>query len=82
MYLFGDLNLNILNDHRRTIGNEYLTMLAGNGLFPLITKPTRITQESATLIDHIFNSAIGYSIFPGIILGDIGDHFFTYCAIN
>ena len=48
MYLLGDLNLNILHDHRRTIANEYLTMLAGNGLFPLITKPTRITQESAT----------------------------------
>ena len=73
MYLLGDLNLNILN--------EYLSMLAGNGLFPLITKPTRITQESATLIDHIFTSAIANPIFPGIILSDISDHFFTYCAI-
>ena len=77
MYLLGDLNLNILNDHSRTIANEYLSMLAGNGLFPLITKPTRITQESATLIDHIFTSAIANPIFPGITLSDIIDHFFT-----
>ena len=81
MYLLGDINLNILNDHRRTIANKYLSMLAGNGLFPLITKPTRITQESATLIDHIFTSAIANPIFPGIILSDISDDFFTYCAI-
>ena len=56
-------------------------MLAGNGLFPLITKPTRITQESVTLIDNSFTSAIADLVFPGIILSDIGDHFFTYCAI-
>ena len=61
MYLLGDLNLNIFNDHRRTIADEYLSMLAGNGLFPLITKPTRINQESATLIDHIFTSEIANS---------------------
>ena len=40
MYLLEDMNLNILNDHRKTIADEYLSMLAGNGLFPLITKPT------------------------------------------
>ena len=76
MYLVGDMNLNILSEHRRTIANEYLSMLAGNGLFPLITKSSRITQESATLIDHIFTSAMANPTFPGIILSDISGHFF------
>ena len=45
MHMLGGMNLNILGEHRRTMANEYLSMLAGNGLFPLITEPTRITQE-------------------------------------
>ena len=28
------------------------------GIYPLITKPTRITKYSATLIDNIFNNNI------------------------
>ena len=81
MYLMGGMNLNILSEHRRTITNEYLSMLGGNGLFPLITKSSRITQESATLVDHIFTSAMADPTFPGIILSDISGHFFPYGAI-
>ena len=57
-------------------------MLASSGLLQLITKPTRVTDTSASLIDHIFVSSLSNPICPGIILNDISDHFLTYCAIS
>ena len=57
-------------------------MLASSGLFQLITKPTRVTDTSASLIDHIFASSLSNPVCPGIILNDISDHFMTYCAIS
>ena len=57
-------------------------MLESNGVFQLITKPTRVTKNSASLIDHIFTSALSNPIFLEIILNDISDHFITYCATS
>ena len=45
------------NSHPET--DEYLNMLFSHGLLPIVTKPTRITCHSATLIDHIYTN---YSI--------------------
>ena len=82
IYLFGDININIYNNQSNSISDEYLSMLASNGLFQLITKPTRVTDTSASLIDHIFASSLSNLVCPGIILNDISDHFMTYCAIS
>ena len=57
-------------------------MIESNGVFQLITKPTRVTENSAFLIDHIFTSALSNPTFPRIILNDISDHFIIYCAVS
>ena len=57
-------------------------MLESNSVFQLITKPTRVTKNSASLIDHMFTSALSNPIFPEIILNDINDHFITCFAIS
>ena len=77
-----DINLNISESDCYSSSINYLSMLESNGVFKLITKATRITKNSASLIDRIFTSASSNSIFPGIILNDISDHFITYCAIS
>ena len=82
IYLFGDININIYNNQSNSISDKYLSMLASNGLFQLITKPTRVTDTSASLIDHIFASSLSNPVCPGIILNDISDHFMTYCVIS
>ena len=43
----------------------------------MITKPTRITSTSATLIDHIFTNDMSTSN-SGIIIADISDHFGSF----
>ena len=43
-------------------------------MFPLINKPTRITNHPATLIDNIFSNTFGISHNSRILVNDISDH--------
>lgn len=49
----GDININILNKQEQYV-NNYLSILAENGLFPYVNKPTRVTENTNSIIDHIF----------------------------
>ena len=50
--------------------------IISQGLLPLITKPTRLTHHSATLIDHIYTNDKKTNTFTGILLTDeVADHF-------
>ena len=45
-------------------------------MVPVINKPTRVTKNTATAIDHIItNSLLHRTINTGIIQLDISDHF-------
>ncbi|CAH3173499.1 unnamed protein product, partial [Porites evermanni] len=44
------------------------------GFMPIITKPTRITDHTATLIDHIYTNTPEKLIKSGLCLADISDH--------
>ena len=48
----GDLNLDLIQTNNPKI-QCYLDVLMGNDFLPCITIPTRITDHSATIIDHI-----------------------------
>ena len=59
---------------------QYLGNIFAHGFLPVIAKPTRICNSSATLIDHIHVytnniTSIGHS---GIIITDVADNFGTY----
>ena len=56
--------------------NRFTEQLFTSSHIPLITKPTRITQHTTTLIDNIFNNNIEKleSSTNGIIFGDLSDH--------
>lgn len=43
-------------------------------LYPQITRPTRITTHSATLIDKILTNEIFSDAISGISISDISDH--------
>ena len=80
VYLLGDYNLNLLNVESHVLTSEFLEVMFSNHLFPLITRPTRITQHSATLIDNIFTNNINdfEPSLNGILVTDISDHFLIF----
>ena len=76
-YLMGDTNIDLLNIENYAPAQEFLDLMMANSIVPTITKPTRVTQRSATLIDNIFCGSIFQTdkLFNGILYTDITDHF-------
>ena len=72
----GDYNLNLLNSSSHSSTNDFIDTNFAHSLFPTINKPTRITENSATLIDNIFvNASEITNSKSGIFLWGISDHF-------
>ena len=76
--IMGDMNIDLLQCQSHIKTNDYLDNLFSNGFIPEITKPTRITSHSATLIDHIYTNKPDFTFSSGIILTDISDHFWIF----
>ena len=76
-YLLGDMNINLLNHSAHKETSDYLDIIYSNSFVPLITRPTRVTDHSATLIDHIMtnNFKPSLSLYQGILLTDVSDHY-------
>ena len=72
----GDIDLLKTEIHVET--SKYLDTLLDHNLLPVISKPTRITQSTATLIDHIFAQNIHENSKSGILLESLSDHCPTY----
>ena len=70
-----DHNLDFLkaNSHPRT--QELLETLMEYGYVSTITKPTRVTHSSATLIDVLLNKELSIDYTSWLLLEDISDHF-------
>ena len=51
-------------------------------VFSIISLPSRVTDISATLIDHMITSDCENSIFPEIIKTDLSDHYMIFCTID
>ena len=71
--IMGDFNYNLLDPSDAHI-NNFTDTLFGFSYFPLINKPTRITDSSATLIDHIWTNIHSVKFNSGIIVDPISDH--------
>jgi hypothetical protein len=83
VYIMGDININLLNSESHLPTSEFIDMLFSRSLFPLITKPTRIQGQSATLIDNIFcNILDARSRKNGILITEISDHFPVFTVSN
>ena len=54
------------------------------GLYPLISRPSRVIATSATFIDNIFTSELEYKIDGGLLVNCISDHLpiFALCQWN
>ena len=78
-----DQNLDLIKSGTDSIIQDFLNINYSNGIIPLITKPTRITHTSATLIDNIYTNVSNFtSIKSGIISADISDHLPVFAFLN
>ena len=62
--------------------NDLLHLYLAANIIPTITKPTRITHTSATLIDNIYVRHTTPFVHSGILISDISDHLPIFCLIG
>ena len=72
--LLSDSNIDLLQYNQHGHTNAYVETLLSNSLLPLITLPTRITDTTATIIDHISTSHKSDTYDTGIIQSSLSDH--------
>ena len=72
----GDFNIDLFHvfSHIRT--SAFTELLFSFSFYPLINKPTRVNNNTSTLIDNIFfNDIENGNLFNGISFTDLSDHF-------
>ena len=81
----GDINIDLLKTNIPMTQNYIDTMLSHN-LIPSITIPTRFTERTTTLIDHIFvrlpQTKINNMVTSGNLITDISDHLSNFSIID
>ena len=70
----GDFNLDLLRMQENQHINDFTNMMFSPTFYPLISRPTRITNTTAALIDNIFVNNIEGNYKCGILFTDLSDH--------
>lgn len=80
--VLGDLNVDLLNNNCR-LTDTFKSILASFNMIQVVDQPTRITDQSATLIDVIcMNNNLSFSGSNIIDMSDITDHKLVYCYVD
>ena len=74
-YIFGDTNIDCLKYGTCANSSNYVDMLFSHGMIQVVSKPTRCTLTSATLIDHVITNSIADSYETIILISQLSDHF-------
>ncbi len=73
VFVCGDFNVDLLNPNEGKENKDFIDTMYSIGLVPTILKLTRITNNSATLIDNFFTNELGSRIISGLLLNDVSD---------
>ena len=82
VFILGDFNINLLNYDSHTPTNDFVNNLFSHSLLPCIHHPTRISQNSGSVIDNIYTNAMNANITSGNILMQISDHFPQFLVLK
>ena len=77
VFLYGDFNLNVLDLTQNKFISEYVDTIFSYGFLQLVTKPTRISENTATLLDHILTNSTAQTHDTFILCTKLSDHFPT-----
>ena len=87
--LMGDINLNLLDVNNDSRVCDLISLFNQFSFEPVITKPTRVANHRATIIDQIWVNNVHRtctsshrSIFGTIIISDVSDHFPCCVSLN
>lgn len=74
VFICGDFNVDLLKHGDDKGIQEFVNIMFNIGLYPIISKPSRITRSTFTLIDNIFTNSFEEGLYSGLLLDDLSDH--------
>ena len=74
--------INLMQQNAIPQVRNYVNAYKSYNCLELITKPTRITPSSSTLIDHIYTTLPLYKATPGILINALSDHLPVFVSIK
>ena len=77
--VLGDFNICLLNNKSK-LCKDYKSLLKYYNCKQLVNSPTRVTEKSCTLLDHIFTNNIEKFSQSGVLPMGLSDHYITYCT--
>uniref|UniRef100_A0A1A8FIK2 Helentron 4 helitron-like transposon replicase/helicase/endonuclease n=1 Tax=Nothobranchius korthausae TaxID=1143690 RepID=A0A1A8FIK2_9TELE len=81
VFVCGDFNIDLIKWEEHKLTLDFLNMMFNFGLWPMIDRPSRITKDSATLIDNIFTNICSQTL-SGLLINDISDHLPVFAISN
>ena len=80
--ILGDINIDTSIPSSNSYSKNYKDILLSLGLRNLISKPTRITNSTETILDHVLTNLNFESCQSGILINDMTDHLPIYAFCN
>ena len=78
-----DHNFDLLKSATNNTTSMFLNLNVDRDLTPCITKPTRVTNKTATLIDNILISTkLQYNYTPFVVTDDLSDHYLSLLILH
>jgi Reverse transcriptase (RNA-dependent DNA polymerase) len=86
-FILGDLNIDLLKSEENNSIMNYLNNLFVYNFLPVLVMPTRITQKTASVIDHIYyfegsNNKRNFQLLSGNIFSDLSDHLPNFVILS
>ena len=78
----GDFNLDLLKIESDHNCQHFFNLLSSYGFLPHILQPTRVTENTAAVINNIFSNNIQDNIVSGNILLTLSEHFSQFLSVK
>ena len=82
IYIVGDFNQDLINYDNDLNCQNLIDNAHNSGFVQIISRPTRITERSATLIDLVFTNNIDSALSCNVITLDVSDHLAAHTKIS
>ena len=82
IHIGGDFNIDHIKHEYDEHGQNLLNTTGNHGFLQLISRPTRVTDFTSTLIDHIYSNSIDSVKCTSVITLDLSDHLGTFAKIS
>jgi len=78
----GDININLLQHTSSSSVQEYIETYESYNCQQKITRPTKVTATTASLIDHFYTTFDLEKVISGIRINDLSDHLPIFMLIK